>query len=452
MDKQILDEHSGLFLNEYKQTYEGFFLHPEAGEEPGVNNALNAIRDDINSLDDILVTTGQAIDDLLTNTTLRLDNVKQCIISEKERYQDMQMLCNKYTDFDNVQEIDDIKFSGDYTYSNGTYSAAIKKYKKNNITIMDVNGNGYEGNEYVYGNFEYQKNIYDTSLRENMLDNKISTYYEYSRITVPGSSEETISYFNKDSEKARCTITFHSDAFTNIIDLSTEDLGINIVNAQYSVDGIKFHDLNIPSKMSINNKLDSYDNYGYIYGSGIISIPVSKEFKLTFETTENKDDTIAYEKVVFSDQYNQIDEDTIPDIYTTTTVLEGAKRSTIRLNDVSCYKNIYSTTTKIQSSELMSMHGYAIALFANVYIPEGLTSSAVTFILTINGVDYEVVPINSNLNGTKVIRFSGGKSNLSYTRLINEKITSAKLTMIFTNKSDITPFVSNIKILIGGEI
>ena len=95
---------------------------------------------------------------------------------------------------------------------------------------------------------------------------------------------------------------------------------------------------------------------------------------------------------------------------------------------------------------------FLYCIFANVYIPYGLDQDDIKFILTINGQDYEVVPINSHLNGTKIIRFSGGKSSNIYTKLINEKIHSAYLTIQYTNTSEATPMVNNVKVLIGGEI
>ena len=122
------------------------------------------------------------------------------------------------------------------------------------------------------------------------------------------------------------------------------------------------------------------------------------------------------------------------------------------INDISAYKNIFNRRSMIKSSELITADSYSIAVFANEYVPHTLDADAIKFILTVNGIDYDVVPINSNSNGIKVIRFSGGKSNTIYTQLINEKITSAYLSVVFNAQTDATAYVNNIKILIGGEI
>lgn len=459
MDKQILDEYQKILLGEYKQNYEGLFFHPESGGDDKLNYALYDIYKDLITVDDHLINTGNAINDLMNNTIARLEEVKKDIMLEKERYQDIQMLCNKYTDFDNVKTLNDITFEGSYTYENEAIYGPIKRNSKVDINILHIDGNGYEGNKYVYNNFEYQEDTYDTSVRRNIFDNKINTYYEYSRITIQNDLEETNTYFNKDNTKARCTMSFAAKEAVNYIEISTEDSGISISNIQYSLDGIKYFDLKLKSKISINNKLDSYNNYGYIYGSGIISIPLSKFFKITFETDRDTEDTIAYEKSIIVGE--EIDHSIIatgeyysvqPLVETSTYIVKGAKRSTIRINDISAYKRVFSEKMQIVSDELITTDAFSISIFSNVYVPEELDDRAVKFTLVVNGISYEMVPINSNLNGTKVIRFSGGKSSSIYTKLINEVIKSARLVITFSNKSTCTPYINNLKILIGGEI
>ena len=453
MDKQLLDEYNKIHLNNYNQKYTGLFLHPEAGEDPKINESFNTIKEDLNNIDNILIDTANSINDLMNNTLARLQEVKKCIISEKERYQDIQMLCNKYTDFDNVKALTDVKFTGNGKIKDGIFQATEKSIKKNTLNIIDIFGNGYEGNKYVYNNYEYQQDVYDTSIRANMIDNKISTYYEYSRITVQNVQTEEIPYFNKDNEYARCTITFKASDRVNYIDISTEDIGIMVTNISCSLDGVQYEDIKLPEKLSINNKLDSYNNYGYVYGSGLIAVPNCLYFKLTLQATSNKGDTIAYEKTLIENEEEVVQDNSTPITTTNTVTIDSARRSAIKLNDISVYNKRYNTKTIMKSEELITSPSYSIGFFANVYIPESLSQDkSIRFVLTVNGIDYDVVPMNSHSNGTKIIRFSGGKSNTAYTELINEKITSAYLTIIMQGTSELTPFVNNIKILTGGEI
>ena len=239
MGKKILDEYKKIYLDDYNQNFQGVFFNPEGGGDDRLNTALSNIYRDLITLDDHLVNTGYAIDNLMTDTIERLDEVRRKIILEKERYQDIQMLCNKYTDFDNIQTLETLKFNGSYSEDNGVIYAPVKKDAKVVLKVLDVNGNGYEGNKYVYNNFEYQKDIYDTSIRDNITDKKISTYYEYSRITVPNNCEEQVTYFNKDNTKAKCTISFEAEELVDMININTEDMGITITDLHYSNDGIK---------------------------------------------------------------------------------------------------------------------------------------------------------------------------------------------------------------------
>lgn len=452
MDKQILDEYTEIFLKDHKQSYEGLFLHPEAGRDSKINESFQNINSDLKNIDNILIETGNYINALMTNSVNRLAEIKKCIISEKERYQDIQILCNRFTDFDSVKAVENISFTGNGSLKDGIFQSYPVKATKNKLRVNSIHGNGYEGNKFVYNNYEYQENIYDTSIRENMTDDKISTYYEYSRITIQNVQEETVTYFNKDSEKARCTMTFQSKDKVNLIDINTEDLGVVVSAVQYSNDGVKYESLQLPERLSINNKLDSYENYGYVYGSGFINIPPSYFFKLTFESETNKDDVIAYEKNIIKNEKQVRDNNETPKTVTSTYIVNSARRSSIKINDISAYSIKYNTKTKFVSNELISTQCYSIGLFANVYIPQSLPDNAVEFYFVINGIEYKVEPVNSHSNGAKIIRFSGGKSNTSYTHLINEKIVSAQLIIIMNNTAAATPYVNNVKILIGDEL
>lgn len=74
----------------------------------------------------------------------------------------------------------------------------------------------------------------------------------------------------------------------------------------------------------------------------------------------------------------------------------------------------------------------------------------VHYILTVNGVDYDVVPINSHKSGIKVIRYTNYSITDDYVQHVSEPIKSAKLTVkINTPDLSYSPYVSDIKICIG---
>lgn len=458
MDKQTLDNHMSYVKNKYDKNYTGFSMHPEEGMETKLNDELINIQNDLTQIDNALIAAGTQVYNLMTKTLLRLDNIHTSIMTEKERFQDMQMLCNKYNDYDQVKLLKESDFQGKFNYEDGIFSPPVSNEKSVKLHVIDVFGNGYEGNKYVYKDYAYTNKTLDTSIRTNITDSKVTSYYEYSRVTVSNAEENIISDFNKDNKEAVCTITFHAEEPVNEINIRSDNSDILIINVAYTLDGLTYTDLSLPY-LSINNKLDSYENYGYVYGSGKIVFPEKVPmFKITFQSNGYNNDEIAYEKtlLVYEDYYDEtgysIDPDPI-DVFTQiTTPVESAKRHVIKLNEIDAGFYQYENKSKMQTYELINQDTYAIAVFANVYIPSGLTDDSVKFTLTINGIDYEVVPINSHLNGTKIIRFSTGNSSNVYTQRIGEKIKSAYLTISFSNETKLAPRVNNVKILLGGEL
>lgn len=460
MDKQILDDYIKSIKSQYDAYYTGFSMHPEEGRDVKINNELTKIQKDLLQVDNALINAGEQVYNLMINTILRLNNIHAGIMTEKERYQDMQMLCNKYNDYDNVRLLEESDFKGSFSYNDGDFTPLITKTKNVKLYVVDVYGNGYEGNKYVYKDFIYTNKVLDTSKRENIVDDKDTSYYEYSRITVNNIEDACITDFNKDNKEAQCTITFQAAELINEIEIGSDDSDVIITKVAYSLDGVEFIDMSIPY-ITINNKLDSYENYGYVYGSGKIVFPSRIQlFKITFQSNGYKNDTIAYQKTLITEGYYydetgiEIDPEPIEtyQVDEVTTVVKSAQRHVIKINEIRASVNQYNPKSKMQSVELVNSEVYAISLFANVYVPSGLSDDSVKFILTVNGYDFEVVPINSHLNGTKIIRFSTGNSSNPYTERIGEKIKSAYLTVVFTNESRLAPKINNIKILLGGEI
>jgi hypothetical protein len=458
MDKQTLDNHMSYVKNKYDKNYTGFSMHPEEGMETKLNDELINIQNDLIQIDNALIAAGTQVYNLMTKTLLRLDNIHTSIMTEKERFQDMQMLCNKYNDYDQVKLLKESDFQGKFNYENGVFSPPVSNEKSVKLHVIDVFGNGYEGNKYVYKDYAYTNKTLDTSIRTNITDSKVTSYYEYSRVTVSNTEENIISDFNKDNKEAVCTITFHAEEPVNEINIRSDNSDILIINVAYTLDGLTYTDLSLPY-LSINNKLDSYENYGYVYGSGKIVFPEKVPmFKITFQSNGYNNDEIAYEKtlLVYEDYYDEtgyvMDPDPIEVFTQITTPVESAKRHVIKLNEIDAGFYQYENKSKMQTYELINQDTYAIAVFANVYIPSGLTDDSVKFTLTINGIDYEVVPINSHLNGTKIVRFSTGNSSNVYTQRIGEKIKSAYLTISFSNETKLAPRVNNVKILLGGEL
>lgn len=131
--------------------------------------------------------------------------------------------------------------------------------------------------------------------------------------------------------------------------------------------------------------------------------------------------------------------------------LSSAKRNTIKINDVCSEQNVYKTSNYIKTNNLLSYPVKSVALVAVEYIPEHFTNkNCFTYILTINGKDFEIVPINSHKNGIKVIKTSEVQIDTYYSVYVNEPITSAILTIKINSPNTAeSPFVSHIKLLTG---
>lgn len=147
MDKQVLDKYMETLQSKYNAYYTGYSMHPEEGKNIKINEQLLNIKKDLEQIDNGLIQAGDHVDVLMTNTILRLNNIQKQIMTERERFQDMQMLCNRYTDYDNVMVLTDKDFEGNFSYINETFVPKINSSKKTSLNVLQVYGNGYEGNK-----------------------------------------------------------------------------------------------------------------------------------------------------------------------------------------------------------------------------------------------------------------------------------------------------------------
>lgn len=138
---------------------------------------------------------------------------------------------------------------------------------------------------------------------------------------------------------------------------------------------------------------------------------------------------------------------------TETTVLQSGRRHAIKINDIVLERNQYAGQSVIRSGQLLNQASKAVALFANEYIPSHFPENDyIKYYLIINGEEVEVVPINLHRDGVKIVKTSDYFSSSESTKYIKEKITSLYLKIIIkTPNSNETPFLSNLKILTGGD-
>lgn len=151
-------------------------IHPEEYGSYKVNQALSNGFTDISLIDDGMKDIATKIDNLFTRSIKRLDTVSDIINAEKERLQDITMLCNARTDYDNAIPLTDKDFTGSFTYENNAFHAKDSRSLATRAAVIEVTGNGYEGNKYVLQDNVYLEKTLRTNNRNAIVDNNISTY------------------------------------------------------------------------------------------------------------------------------------------------------------------------------------------------------------------------------------------------------------------------------------
>ena len=418
-------------------------IHPEEEiQKEIIENQFTDIIVDMQSLNYEVLEATKNYTSLMTDIITRLNSVDTALEAERNRIQDMNIICGNYNEFTTVKQIKTsdvygtVGLLGDYIFTAHTDNASVGKFG-----VTFVEGNGFAGNKFVYNNKEYAINNMNTSNKQNIYDGDPLTIYEYSRLTSIGNKTETTpAEINFDKEEARCSINIRCEDTISMLHLDM-DSHVILEDVLYSDDGIIYKSAWTTPK-EINNINQSYIDPNYIYGTGVISFPPSQFIKLQLASNGATDDKLAF---LFTDASNaqQPIERTVE--------LPNAKRHVIRISDITAHIGTFSQGY-LQTKELISNPVQSIAVFANEYIPEYFPDNKtyIQYILTVNGIDYDIVPINSEKTGTKVIRVSNYSIIDDYVVHINETIKSASLKVVInTMDSNVTPYVSNVKICFG---
>lgn len=418
-------------------------IHPEEEiQKEIIENQFTNIIVDMQSLNYEVLEATKNYTSLMTDIVTRLNAVDTALEAERNRIQDINIICGNYNEFTTVKQIKTsdvygtVGLLGDYIFTAHTDNASVGKFG-----VTFVEGNGFAGNKFVYNNKEYAINNMNTSNEQNIYDGDPLTIYEYSRLTSIGNKTETTpAEINFDKEEARCSINIRCEDTISMLHLDM-DSHVILEDVLYSDDGIIYKSAWTTPK-EINNINQSYIDPNYIYGTGVISFPPSQFIKLQLASNGATDDKLAF---LFTDASNaqQPIERTIE--------LPNAKRHVIRISDITAHVGTFSQGY-LQTKELITNPVQSIAVFANEYIPEYFPDNKIyiQYILTVNGIDYDIVPINSEKTGTKVIRVSNYSIIDDYVVHINETIKSASLKVVInTMDSNVTPYVSNVKICFG---
>ena len=412
--------------------FEGYALHPEA--EPSkekLNSAFTEIAVDLKGLDLEVTYAANRYAALLDNIVGRFQAVDDILKREEDRIRDMNAINGQFSEFASVKSLTLSDFTGNC--SHGETSSILYcqtgDVKAASFTVDKVVGNGYSGNKYVLDkDGKPVQNSVNTSDSSAVTDGHTTSSFEYSRLTATGSTEGLPQDVNKDDEEARCTLYLSSDGPVSMMNIKT---GCNEVLEEvfYSQDKGLTYKRALYREIEMNNPDKKYSDPCYAYGSGIICFPASNYFKIQLSSKGVTDEKIG----------------------TADKVYDNVHRHVIKIEGISGLTAAFASSS-IQTAELVPDDNVtSIAIFANEYIPLAYKAEEqyIQYFLTVNGVTYEVVPINSNKSGTKVIRFSKYANSESYVEHIKESIKKASLKIIMKAGSNTTPVLSNIKVCYG---
>ena len=412
-------------------------LHPryiQEESEPNFDSVNKNIAEttlDIASLDNGLIAAAIRLNDIYDTAVARLSSVQKMLDDERERLMDTNMICKNVTEFTAVKPLNSNAFSGKFYASPDGKN--ISCYQLDNVeetySIIDVTGNGMRGNMYVKQRVGANETETDTSDVSAINDGDMFSLFEYSRIETTNTDEALSGVIYYDDQPVRCTITLYSEKQTTMADIRSEDPYLIVEDVQTSVDGI-YYSSALTNELMLNNKEFSYNDYQYIYGSGIIAYAPSNYVRITFRSDRKTDDTIVVKE----------------------TELAQAKRKTIAINGISLYDLSYEQSEFTSEEMIKSGHIDSVALFSNVYIPNNFRAGTnyIRMDMIVNGISYPIVPVNGNDDGYKVIRYDPNKKSAGYVKYITDPISSVKIHVILTPYNEIqTPYIGNLKLCIG---
>lgn len=270
--------------------------HPEEEPEPkDFNTILNEVVYDTSILKVEYASMGYAFKELMSGTVQRLKSVQKDLAAEKERQQDINLLCNRYTEFGRVLILSSTDFEGGLPGEDNIFHAAVENANAVTLKVVTVEGNGYEGNKYVYKNEAFLEETINTANRKYINDGSDIPLYEYSRITASNSEKDVFPLVNFDSVEAECAITLQATTKVNNLKIESSSKDTLLADLFVSDDGIQFHSV-IKEPIDFNNADKKYELANYVPGSGIIAFPNSNYVRVVLRSNAVTDDVIAFSK------------------------------------------------------------------------------------------------------------------------------------------------------------
>lgn len=398
-------------------------------------NTLESIFDIMN-LSFNCIDSAYDIENLLSDVDLKIASIQEKIDAEDERVKDVNMICGNVTDFNSIIPITAGHFnikSNLYQYKNCITSS--KTYEKNiPVRIVNINGNGYSGNDYVVSDKHdvLQKELFDTSLTQNVFDGIKNSAWEYSRLFSYDAVNKS-DLINIDDIPATVQLTLESqseDGFNELV--FDDDATTHITKVEVSDNNVEWHTV-FNGDIQPNKQDNSYSDFTYIYGSGALVFPVTQLLRITMYSN-----AVDSKKIKINDQ-----------------IKDGVYRKFIKIYAMQARRNSFKEGSGTTQNIITSGKAICAGLFCNEYIPDFMQDALrqeVQYQLIINGVVYNVVPINSNKKGIKLIKYSKNPVKENYIEYIDEPITTLQIAMIIPTAYDYSPYIANLKLCLGKQV
>lgn len=386
---------------------------------------------DLKNLNDNLVDSALEYENLRNAVDERVGEIRKKLDYQRELVKDTHMIRGSFSEFTGVKPLNASVTAGKYFVEEDgvTFSCYKKGTKQLSYSIYEITGNGNEGNTRVKAPSGEGVSKIDTSNRDFVSDKDKTTAWEYERLETDDDSI-TVPDIHHATDCVRCRMTLYTESQATRIKIHSKDKHLILEDVEVSVDGESYTHA-IGKSIYFNDPDYLYNDYLYIYGSGIIGFSPSNYIRLTFRSDINTADVIVDDK-----------DESMP-----------VKRKVISIGNIALSNDTYDVSELISEPIVKAGTLDCIALYANVYIPRNISATVtpIRAYFVINGTEIPVVPINSQYAGTRIIRHNNSPVYKSlYCAYIHAPISSARLKIKMTPYMGIqTPYLSRIKICYG---
>lgn len=281
--------------DKYEPITKAAHFHPEEeAKVEDVNDFLTDVLNDVSIIDQELYLIAAEYQELVRSIDGRVNNALKLYKSSQEKIKDLNMICGEESSFYSIKYITDEDLLDDVVFEDGVLGAGYTEDKRAEIEVIDIQGNGMEGNYFVYKNGAMLADTIATDNRETIVDEEADTYYEYQRLRTSNRDNVYFTGVNLDNADVSCTITLKASSTISGLKIASSDNHIIMKHVAISSDGISFTTA-VEKDVAINEIDNNYETeMNYIFGSGIISFPMTQYVRITFSTEHVTSDAIAF--------------------------------------------------------------------------------------------------------------------------------------------------------------